>query len=64
LITFNEDFAIGGHTRLGESDCAFQLEFHSDNLLHPVVPEVSILRGKRRLRIGARNERVDGLVRF
>jgi hypothetical protein len=61
-VAFDEDFAIDGHSGLGEPETGFQLQLDADDLLDAVVAEVGVLRREGGLRVDARNIRVDRLL--
>ena len=63
MLALDEDFAIGGHAGLGESEAGFQLQLDADDLLDAVVAEVGVLRREGGLRIDARDVGVDRLLR-
>ena len=59
----DQDLAVGRHAGLREADGALELQLDADDLLDAIVAEVGVLRRERRLRIDARDRRVDRLVR-
>ncbi len=46
FVAFNEYLAIRRHTRFGETFGAFQLQFDADDLFHPLVAKIGVLRRK------------------
>ncbi len=63
-VAARQDLAVGGHSRLSETNSLRQLHFDADNLLHAVILKIRIFRSERRLRVYSQDIPVESLFRI
>src|SRR5258705_9355655 len=63
-IALDKDFAIRGHSRLGESDCVLKLQLYAHNLFHTIILKIGVFRSESRSRIDPKDIGDDGPVRL
>src|SRR5215813_8878110 len=56
FVAFDQNFAVGGHARFGETLRISELQLYTDHLFDSVVVVVSVFRRKRSLWINARDD--------
>src|SRR5271157_741025 len=61
-VASHEDFSVGGHARLRETETVLQLQLHANDLPDAIVAEVGVLWREGRLRVDPRYARVQRLV--
>src|SRR6185503_4369059 len=54
VVALDKNLTVGGHAGFGISDRTLELQLDSNDLLHALIAEVSILRRKRGLRVDPR----------
>src|SRR6185295_3375800 len=63
-IALDKDFAVRGHSRLGESDGVLKLQLYAHNLFHTVILKIGVFRSESRTRIDPEDISGDGPVRL
>src|SRR5262249_36675852 len=64
FVAFDQHLAVSGHARFGEALRTNEPQLHADYLFDAVIAVISVFRSERRLRINARDDGFERLLRI